>query len=101
VAFEIPSVDGGRPFGIDTKRWPGLQRAVAEDFATFMSARSYFEHQVLIGSFIIDRARNRPPNSFFTWAESCSLYSGQNERQATDFHLNAMRKAHLAYLLVP
>lgn len=50
-----------------------IDREIALELATFMSARSYFEADVLIGTFVIEPALGRPADEYFNWAAKVGL----------------------------
>lgn len=73
VEFAIPTINAGASFHIDTAAWRSLDGDLAGDFASFMSARSYYECGGLISAFIVGKGRNQPSQAFFDWAASVGV----------------------------
>lgn len=75
-----------------------IDREIAVELATFMSARSYFEAQVFVGAFIIDQRLNRPADGFFDWLVRLGLFSQHGGLDKHAYALAAMTRARNAYM---
>ncbi len=73
VELVISTINGGDGFHIDTAAWRSLDSDLAGDFASFMSARSYYECGGLISAFIVGKERNQPSPAFFDWATAVGV----------------------------
>jgi hypothetical protein len=97
VVIEAPLLSGGRPYKIGPELWTSLDQRLAEDLAKFMSARSYFECNALIGSFLVDVRAKQPAPSLFTWAESVGAAGMMSENRKDEYWIEQLRKCHGHY----
>lgn len=70
---------------------------VAIELATFMTARSYFEGEVQVGTFVIDARLGRPPDGYFLWAERVGLLASQAGSDTQAVALSEMARARRHY----
>lgn len=70
---------------------------VAIELATFMTARSYFEGEVQVGTFVIDARLGRPPDGYFLWSERVGLLARQAGSDTQVVALSEMARARRHY----
>lgn len=98
IEFVIPTVNDGQGFHINVAAWRPLDSQIAGDFASFMSARSYFECGGLISAFIIGKEPNQPSPAFFEWAANVRVTrSLLDEGSRLSFWIKQMRIVHEHY----
>lgn len=78
-----------------------IDRRIALELTTFMTARSYFEHGVQVGQFVIDPRLGRPSDDYFAWAASVGLMTKGFGLDRQQLALCEMSRARSCYAPIP
>lgn len=95
VRVTIPGT--GASHTLDLISGQAIDREIANELVTFMSARSFFEGEVLVGSFLFDVHSSLPPPSFFTWLSRVGLFNARSGVDQRAFVIAEMSKARRHY----
>ncbi len=90
----VVTLPAGGTHRLDVNSQASLDLAIAIELATFMTARSYWEGEVLVGSFLFDQRLSRPANGWFEWLQQVRLFDGSTEQQRLEFAVRQMQKAN-------
>lgn len=90
----VVQLPGGGAHVLDVRSGSARDHTILNELCTFMTARSYWEGEVLIGAYVIESSRGRPSNAWFDWLERLQLFDGYTEQQRMDFAIQQMKKAH-------
>lgn len=95
VRVSVPGT--GANHVLDLMSGLAVDREIAAELVTFMTARSYFEGQVLVGSYILDTHRGLPPQTFLAWLQRVGLCEGRAGVDQQRFALVEMARARRHY----
>ena len=93
IAFNLPNVNGGKPFEIDTHNWRGLDRRIVGDFLGYISSVSYKEAGFMATSLVVSLEENQPSYIFFEWMKDLGILENLSEKAIEKFWVGEVTKA--------
>jgi hypothetical protein len=97
VVFEVPTIQQGQPYTIDTSEWEGLDRALLGEFLGIISTQSYRAGGFYATAIVVGKSENMPSEHFFDWMESLGVLPDTKEDTVLRFWAEQVILAHEYY----
>ncbi len=101
VSFNLPTVNGGAPYQIDTHNWEGLDRRIIGDFLGYISAASYKAGDFMATALVVGLANNQPSDIFFEWMHELNVLPSLTNASIEKFWVEQVSKAVAWYQANP
>lgn len=93
VTFNIPNINGGNPYRIDTAQWIDLDRLLIGEFLGLISTESFRDHGYMLSSLVVRKGEPRPSEHFFEWMHFLELIPDLTEESVDEFWSQQVRLA--------
>lgn len=93
ITFNLPNVNGGKPFQIDTHHWRGLDRRIVGDFLGYISATSYEKAEFMASALVGSMAESQPSYIFFEWMKDLGILENLSVHAIEKFWVGEVTKA--------
>jgi hypothetical protein len=98
VTFNLPTVNGGKPFQITSHDWTDLNRAILGDFMGYISTRSFATHGFMASALVVNKIGDQKPSDiFFRWMQYLGVLPDGKPSTRDKFWSNEVKKAHQWY----
>ena len=93
LTFTLPTVNGGRPFQIDTHNWTGLDRQILGDFLGYISTQSFKAAGFMASCLVVGLKDNQPSEVYFDWMKDLNILSSKAESAVLKYWSEEVTKA--------
>lgn len=97
IEFNLPTINGGKPYKINVHDWSDLDRAIVGDFLGYISTRSYKDHGFMASVLVVNVGEQMPSEMFFRWMQYLELVPDGKPSSRERFWIAELKKAYLWY----
>lgn len=97
MEFNIPSLNGGKPFRLNNRGWTGEDRYIIGQFLGKLSCETYERYGFMANALVVDKLESRPSKNFFGWMEYVKAIPDRSEEEILRFWAEQVQKAHQWY----
>ena len=94
VKFQIPTINGGKPYEIHVHNWIDLDRALIGDFLGKVCARSYERGRFMASALVVNKGEAEPSWHFFQWMQTLDVLPDLSKDTVLKFWSEQVSAAH-------
>ncbi len=97
IGFQLPKINEGKPYFIQTHEWTGLDRAIIGDFLACASSKSYSRYGFMYNALVVDKTEYKPSDNWLSWLKSLDILPDLDEETKMAYWVEQVNKAHEHY----